>query len=204
MHARNRPCLATWSRDLSRRVATEEGGFSLVELLVVVALLSFVLAATLGIFDVAVRQAPRDQERAHAIREAQVGLYAMTRELRQAYEVKSVSGSQMDVLVRLRGVDKRVRYRCDGDPSNPAFPSYRRCVREEASASPGAVLGAPQIVIDRVLNGASVFSPTFAGTPAVSPAYFTARIQVPARGRLKTGYTSSVVLDDGVFLRNLK
>ncbi len=181
-----------------------EGGFTLTELLVSMVLFSLLLLAVAGVLDLAVRQAPRDQERAHVVRTTQVGVQAMTRELRQAYQLNALSGSQMDVLVRSQGTDKRVVYRCDDNPADPDFPSYRRCIRQEASAAPGAPLGAAQIKIERVLNGSTVFSPAWGGPPATPPAFVRVQVRTAARGERKNGFQHAVVLDDGVFLRNLK
>lgn len=69
------------------RVLRQEKGVALTEVLVAGLLLVVMLSAVLNLLDSAVRQAPRDQERAHVVRDAQVGLYRMTRELRQAYEI---------------------------------------------------------------------------------------------------------------------
>lgn len=194
-----------------RRPARDEAGFALVELLIVAALLGVVLFAVLSLLDAAVRVEARDQERAHAVREAQVGLDRMTRELRQAYRVVATGPSYVTVHVRLGGQDTQVHYRCDRPhpdlASNPHDDGYRRCRRVEALV--GAALPAIDtgpIVIDRVLNGSAAppdsvftFSPS-----AISPTYIRARIEVPARGEREEGIEHKVVLDDGFFMRNLR
>src|SRR3954451_9373180 len=65
----------------------DESGWTLVELTIAAALLAVVLTAVLSLLDMTNRQAPGDQERAHDLRETQVGVYRMTRELRQAYSL---------------------------------------------------------------------------------------------------------------------
>jgi hypothetical protein len=51
-------------------------------------------------------------------------------------------------------------------------------------------------VIDRVLNGTTVFSLT-------PPDYVGATVEVAARGNLKDGYDHRVILEDGIYMRNL-
>ena len=182
-----------------QRLAGEQPGFSLVELMVTVSLLIVVLTAILGLLDVTVRLAPKDEERTQVVREAQVGLARMVRELRQAHAVGSASGSFMDVTVVAAGAERHVRYQCD--VANPADALTTRCVRREGA--PGGDLSAAtagdEVVVDRVLNGAAVFTPP----SGLRPDYAEAKVRVPARGELSKGYEYSLVLDDGFHLRNL-
>jgi type II secretory pathway pseudopilin PulG len=175
-------------------------GYALVELLVVASLLVIVLGAILALGETTQRIAPKESERAHVIREAQVGLHRMTRELRHAYQelptapAPTVSGSTIQATVR-GGVygssPKTVRYDCD-EP-HPTDSAYTRCLRQEYS---GGSWSAGELVIDRVLNGTAVF----AATP---PDYVRATVEVAARGNLKDGYDHRVILDDGIYMRNL-
>src|SRR3954451_322128 len=80
----------------------EESGFTLVELLVAAGLMLVVVGAALALLDSSNTIAARDQERTHAIREAQVGVQSMTRELRQAFSIVSSSPSSIEFHV-LRG-----------------------------------------------------------------------------------------------------
>ncbi len=189
------------------------------ELLVTMVLLGLVLSATLSILDTNVRSAPRDDERAIAITEAQTGLNGMVRELRQAYSVLGSTSDSMRVLVRKRRDDPAtpaveyatldVQYSCGSE--NPG-----QCTRREASVgSPLPATGKP--VILRVLNwepslptARRVFNfdqssdrsnAAFAG--ATLPSYVTVRIEVPAAGERREGYGSSVVLEDGFYARNV-
>lgn len=182
-----------------RRLASEEAGFTSIELLVSAFVLGLVLVGVLGVLDHSVKQAPKDQERAHQIREAQVGLSRMTRELRHARQVLAPApgtfGSAVDVFIG----DRRVRYRCNEPVGDPDHPNDRACVRQEGNADASVEPTGSDPVVARVLNGETAFTAPPAGQ-AVS--YVTARIEVPARGGLKKGHDHRVVLDDGVYFRN--
>jgi type II secretory pathway pseudopilin PulG len=175
-----------------------ETGFALVELLVVASLLIVVLGAILALGETTQRLAPKESERAHVIREAQVGLHRMTRELRHAYQelptvaAPTVSGSTMQASVRgAGGTTRTVRYDCD--EAHPTDQAYTRCIRQVFS---GGSWSSGEVVIDRVLNGAAVFALT-------PPDYVGARVEVAARGDRKDGYDHRVILEDGFYMRNL-
>jgi Tfp pilus assembly protein PilX len=167
-------------------------GYALVELLVVASLLVIVLGAILALGETTQRIAPKESERALVIREAQVGLHRMTRELRHAYQTPTVSGSTMEAAVlAANGATRTVRYDCD--EAHPTDSAYTRCLRQVLS---GGTWSAGEVVIDRVLNGTTVFSST-------PPDYVSATVEVAARGGLKDGYDHRVILDDGIYMRNL-
>jgi Tfp pilus assembly protein PilX len=102
-----------------------EAGYGLVELMVVASLLVVVLGAILALGTTTQRIAPKESERAHVIREAQVGLHRMTRELRHAFQAPTVSGSTMQAeVLAANGATRTVRYDCDeAHPSDPATPA---------------------------------------------------------------------------------
>src|SRR5215204_3979020 len=66
-----------------------ESGLTLVELLVTMTMLGGIMAALAGIFTTTGPAAGRDQSRALGIMDAQAGLAAMTRDLRQAQTINS-------------------------------------------------------------------------------------------------------------------
>src|SRR4051812_16561279 len=143
----------------------EEGGFTLVELLVAAGLMLIVVGAALALLDSSNTIAARDQERTHAIREAQVGVQSMTRELRQAFSIVSSSPYAIEVHVVRGGADHDVTYDCTGTSS--AGPPLGQCVRYETS---GSGQGSPR----RSSTGSST-SPAPAGrrsspTPRTVPA----------------------------------
>jgi competence protein ComGC len=177
-----------------RRLA-QDAGFTLVEVLVVAMTLSFVLIALLSLSDTTQKLAPKDQERAHVLRESQVGLHRMTRELRQAYDMTTWNDYVMDVNVKVNGADKRVVYKCD--QAHPTDSGFYRCVRYEVFVNGSTT---PQeTVIDRVAKTTVFTYPTLKNG---KPLYVTAKVEVPSKGDLKDGYKYRDVLDDGFFLRN--
>jgi type II secretory pathway pseudopilin PulG len=182
-------------RDFNRRAAKArrgEAGYGLVELLVVASILIVVLGAILALAEATQRMAPRESERAHVIREAQVGLHRMTRELRHTFQTPTVSGSTMQAEVRAaNGATRTVRYDCD--EAHPTDPAYTRCLRQVLT---GGTWSGGDVVIDRVLNGAAVFSLT-------PPDYVGARVEVAARGNLADGHDHRIILEDGFHMRNL-
>ncbi len=185
---------------LARRVhLRDERGSMLIELIVVSSLLTVVLGATFAVMTTTARRAPAEQERAQSIREAQASLHRMTRELRQAYEVNSTSYVHMDVNVHNGASNRRVAYDC-GVASVTA--GLRACVRYEAAV--GAALPASgEVVIDRLRNGlVTEAGRVFFADDPLRPKFVRAKVDVPAKGAEAKGYGHSVVLDDGIYLRN--
>jgi prepilin-type N-terminal cleavage/methylation domain-containing protein len=174
-----------------RRVLRRESGFTLLEVTITAALLGIVIVAILAIADTGQNLAPKDRERAHAIRDAQTGLHEMTRELRQAQQVLAADSSSMTVRVLVDGATTEVTYSCD-EP-HPSVSEYTRCVRTG---------GGTRMVVDRVQNGDSVFEYTRNATSG-SITYVRAKVEVPATGDLKEGHRHDVVLDDGFYMRNI-
>lgn len=184
----------------------DERGVSLVELVLVAALLAVVLTAVLSLVESTTALAPRETERSHAIREAQVGLARMVRDLRGSHRVLATSDSSMEVLTTVRRLnaggqevheDRHVLYRCN--VPHPTDATRRRCVRIEVAV--GAALPAistGQVVIDRLLES-TVF--TFSPSP-LAPTYVKARVVLPAAGERADGFAHSVTLDDGFYIRN--
>lgn len=184
-----------WTRDKTASPVSDESGFVLVELLIVLALLGVILSAILMFADTAHKLTPKEQERAMAIQTAQTGIYRMTRELRQAHQVNLAQPLVIDVNYATSGVNRTVRYDCD-EP-HPTVAAYNRCVRMEA--------GKPnEVVVDRVLNEDEIFTYTTNTSGAIT--YVKVAIDVPARGERNTNvnaYQHEIGLYDGFYLRNL-
>jgi hypothetical protein len=184
-----------------------EAGYALTELLVVSSLLVIVLGAILALGETTQRITPKETERAHVIREAQVGLHGVTRQLRQAYLAHSWTEYTLDVTLR---DNKRFSFECD--ELHPTESGYNRCVR--FPVAPDGTKGPGVPVIDRVLNG-----PAGGGTPNPNPVfayeykpgavagdppiYAYVSIDVPAKGDRKQGHNHKIALYDGVYMRNL-
>lgn len=180
------------------RLCRDERGFTLPELLIVSAGLTVILAAILGLADVASKVAPHERERVHAMRDAEQGLANMTRELRRAYAIDVQSWKVTASLLK-GGAAVTVVYDCSASPVN----GLRTCDRTQTG---GAGAGS-QTAIFRVTNPSSrpVFAATNRNDGGGQPwtTYVKARLEVPARGERSVGANSNVVLEDGVYLRNV-
>jgi len=193
--------MAMRARPVAARVRSGESGWTLIELLVSSVILVVMLTAVLALLEATNAAAPRDQERAHDLREAQVGLYQTTRELRQAYSLVSNSAYSIEAHVWENGADHDVTYDCTG--ASPTLPGLGACVRFETS---GGNHGPSTVVIDRLINKpGSGLSPvfTYATNGSGRTTYASAHVEVPAKGARPTGYSHRIVLDDGFYMRNL-
>lgn len=182
---------------MSKRLRSEAAGFTLVEMLITMLLLTIVLGALLAVLQTSGTQANRDLDRGNAIREVQAGLYRMSLEVRQAYKINGCGkttgggswddctiadyGHTIDFNVRGRNnVVRRVIYDCNaaftGNSNLPnASTLYRSCERKvnttlvsgKCCALPTATTG---IVIQRVRNwcrGGIQTCPSATGTTAL-------------------------------------
>ena len=178
-----------------RALARDESGFSLVELMVATSLLAFVLVAVLALFESTQQIAPQDEERAHAVREAQTGIHAMTRELRGAVELETASPYYLRARVISGGVEQSVAYDCSGAASNPA---WGKCVRTAGGTT-------SKELVKAFNNTAAVGGqPVFSYSPSGGPyKYVDIHLDVVVRDRSTGRYHYRVPLDDGVHLRNV-
>ena len=168
---------------------------SLAELLVGMVVSMIVMLAIFSLLDATVKTAPRDQERADTIREAQVGVHFMTRELREANKVWTPGKTQIYVNI---GDDRHVLYDCG--VVQPDNPDERQCRRWEAAIGSELPLDEPgEVVVNRRMPGdVSTYQPNL-----INPTYVEVHIQVPQSGeREQDGYHANLVLNDGFYLRN--
>jgi type II secretory pathway pseudopilin PulG len=171
----------------------DEGGFTIIELLVSMSVLLLVLFATLQLLDSSSVMARQETDRAHAVREAQVGLDRMVRELRHAQTVTGTATTFTATLVR-QGVTRTVSFTCDAP--HPTQPTTRRCLRTEGTVT--------SELIDQVQPRAGD-PPIFTYTAAASGAVRHVGIRLPIRldGGDSTGYGNArTILRDGTGLRN--
>ena len=112
--------------------ASDQQGFTLVELLVGMVLALIVLGAVANLLEGAYKLFLPDQDRAHAAEEPLAGAARMVRELRGADQVVDMTGNAVDVIVSLNGQLLRVRYDCDvagprrsGQPLRQHLPAVR-------------------------------------------------------------------------------
>lgn len=173
-------------------------GFTLVEQLVVSAGLVVILGAIMGLGDLAAKSAPTDRERMHAVREAQVELDKMVRELRKAHAI-TIESFKATAQLLDGGVAVTVVYDCSAAPVN----GLRKCVRSQTGGtSPPA-----QTVLPRVANATS--RPVFTAQQRPDSSnvnwttYVRVLLEVPSKGERTTGGKARTVLDDGFYLRNV-
>jgi len=174
---------------------------TLPEVLVTMIIFVVLMFAILNLLDTTSAIAPKDQERNHAVREAQVGLHRMVRELRQSYALNQSpqTASRMNAQVTVGGVDSHVLYDCNlPSPEVSGRYACRRVVAPASGAVPtNAVAG--HVVIDRLVSpDVFTYSPD-----ATAPKYVEAKVRVPASGGRKSGLAHEITLDDGFFMRNL-
>jgi prepilin-type N-terminal cleavage/methylation domain-containing protein len=206
--------------------ARAEGGFTLVEVLVVSVLLAVVTIPIFNALDFSQQAVPKNVEYAHAIADATSGLQRMMQEIRQAYKISSTNGdattgvgSYIDFFAVLNDQNNEVRYDCSqpypSGTGNPNASSYRRCVRVSCPSSgvgvactlPSFSTGA--VVIDRVLNTSGTVFTFFDRNGAPNPepgdiVSVTAKIPVTSRGPLNSGLNHPITLDNGTSIPNLQ
>jgi hypothetical protein len=175
------------------RGVRDHRGFTLVEQLVVSAGLVVILGAIMGLADLAAKSAPTDRERVHAVREAQVELDKMVRELRKAHAI-TIESFKATAQLLDGGVDVTVTYDCSAAPVN----GVRACVRSQTGGSSPPT----QTVLPRVANATT--RPVFTAQQRVGwTTYVRVILEVPSKGERTTGGTARTVLDDGFYLRNV-
>ncbi len=179
-----------------RRGLRDERGFTLTEQLVVCGSLAVILAAILGLADLAAQTAPVERERVHAVRDAAVDVNKMTRELRKAHAI-TIEPFKATAQVISNGGTITVTYDCSAAPVD----GLRKCVRTDSTGTPALT------VLPRVANAAN--RPVFTASQRPDSqgvnwtTYVRTLVEVPARGERSVGAKSRIVLDDGFYLRNI-
>jgi Tfp pilus assembly protein PilW len=118
------------TRGARGRFLREEGGFTLVEMLVTTVLMIVVLSALYSIFDMSVRVFSTGNNKVEAVESARVGLEKMEREIRAAYPVSSGSSTLF--------------FNANGSTSNPPqqMPSATQITFGNNLGAPRGELGA--------------------------------------------------------------
>jgi Tfp pilus assembly protein PilW len=167
------------------RIKRDQGGISLIEVMLGASILAVVLGAILSLSETTAKLAPNDDERAFVLDEARTGLNGMTRELRATTAVLASSAYSISVKVGTRDIT----YTCD--VAHPSIAGRFRCTRQEGT-QPATV------AVDHVLNKAS-------GAPVFTRNgnYVSVRLQVAAAGDRVEGHKHTITLDDGFFMRNV-
>jgi prepilin-type N-terminal cleavage/methylation domain-containing protein len=176
-----------------QRLRSEQSGFSLIELLVVMPLALLIMFVALSASDTAGRSQSASTERAQAITQAQVGLERMVREIRQAASFKLLTSQVVEVETFVRSPDgtqaggyagglRLVRYDC----------TQKECRRYEGPR--GGPLGATATRLFTDVINADVFSPQ---PNFLNPTSLGVKVEIAVQGQ-----TRPITVTDGVDLRN--
>ena len=182
-----------------------EDGFTLPELLVVVAILPVVLLALFKALETTGQLAPRSIQYSGAVGDAGSGFALAMRGIRQAYRVVGTTPNSITFLAAVNGADTKVNIACDvASPArDPAGAAYRRCVQTTAAANgtlPSPTTGT--VLVDRLING-TPSTPVFSYAPdAINPTFVRMEVRVPAQGEGSAGLTHPITIDNGTLLRN--
>lgn len=169
----------------------EEGGLTLIELLIAATLGLVVIGAAMTVFIGVIRSEPRTTSKVTAIQEARVTVDRMTRELRQGVDTPITSPSQLAIITYVKAaicggaaasssIVCRVTYKCEGG-------ACIRFVSQPNGSAPG-----PAIRVVGGLASSSVFSYL---PGAADPTYVGVSLALETGG-------DPVILGDGVALRN--
>ena len=181
--------------DHARQWRDGEAGWSLVEVLMVLLLLSIVVGSTLSLLEKTWAQTPRDLEWNYTIQDTRTAVYRMTRELRQATNVTLISGYRISGDVVLSGQTQHVLWQCDIGTT---------CTRSAtvAPAAPPAQGAGGAVMIRYVEN--TTQAPQVPVFTQPSTKFFQVVVKVRAAGARDVGTAShTVTFTDGFDGRNL-
>ncbi|MFA5785529.1 MAG: hypothetical protein WDA71_00850 [Actinomycetota bacterium] len=91
-----------------------EGGFTVVELMITVALMAVIIGATLGVLESVMRSSSFSQQRGEAIDQVRLAMDSMTKEIRQTAKVHPSTASSLDIDTYRNGQVTRVVYSVSG------------------------------------------------------------------------------------------
>jgi type II secretory pathway pseudopilin PulG len=180
------------------------GGYTLIELLMAMAMTVVVLGGIVSMLVLSQRAETRAANYAYAQDDARAGLDAMVSEIRQSWNIVSAGPNYVDLDVNLQGQPYQVYYECDIPQPGSA---YNECIRLQfaVGAAIPSLQGAP-VAIQNLQNGTSTNAVFSWGPSAIAPYYMTATIDVPAAydGTTKDGLglNHTIVISDGALMRN--
>lgn len=175
-----------------------DAGFTLVELLMTMAISLFVASGALALLQAARPTTDRELMRQAAITEGRAGLERMVREIRGADTINATSGTAIDFNARTSAGQRRIVYTCE---DSSTVTGLRRCTRYEGAVG-GTVSGAT-LIIDRLVNG-TTSQPVFTYLPdRIRPTEVKVSVVLPSRAESPVGYNHRVSLYDTAFIRNV-
>lgn len=173
------------------RARLDQGGFTLVELLVAMPLVLLLLFSLLNFMDLSAKSQIRTTDRAQAVTQAKVGLDRMAREIREAASFKLLTSQIVEIVTPVRPASGEssytgnlvlVRYDCTGG----------RCTRFQGPK--GGPLSSQGTPLFTDVRNVDVFNPT---PNFVDPTFIAIALRISVRG-----FTNTINLMDGVNLRN--
>lgn len=194
------------------RHAPREDGFTLIELIVVMALTTVVLGGMLTLLYNSQQIQAGDAEWAQVMQEGRTGLSRMTRELRQASKLEKAEANAVVFHATIGGKALEIKYEC-GVAQTASLTTCVRYAAEEGKGLPsqGATILRDVVKPTEVFCYAQSARECAHGPSTTELAKVTAvtlRIALPAAGTLKQAdYKAdehkTVVLENAAFMRNL-
>jgi prepilin-type N-terminal cleavage/methylation domain-containing protein len=177
-----------------------EGGYTLIELLVTMALGVILFGAMLTMLESSQQVQARDTEWALMLQEGRAGLARMAREIRQASKVEEAKPATILFLATIGGTEWQIKYECGVAQPGTTYDECVRFAAEKGKSLPSS--GSP--IVRDVINGTEVFSYS---PSTAAPTVVTLKIELPAKGTLNlansSSYKHNVVLENAAFMRNL-
>jgi prepilin-type N-terminal cleavage/methylation domain-containing protein len=187
-----------------------EDGFTLIELIVVLALTTVVVGAMLTALFTSQQVQAGDAEWAQVMQEGRAGLSRMTREIRQASKVETHEAGTIEFLATIGSTEWKIKYECDVEQPGTGTSKYHECVRKAVEKSTGTLPSTGTPTVRDVLDPTEVFKYFKGATETAEPEKMnvvTLRIALPASGTLKqANYHAdeykTVVLENAAYMRN--
>ena len=182
------------------RLASREGGFTLVELLVASTMGAVVMAAVASLVISAVRDQPKISKQAQNITTARWVLERMTREIRNGIAVATNASYVKPNVVSYEAYVRRTSCGSTTQPVSTAAPircqitytcTTTSCSRIEAS--PGVFTGTPRTIF-KGINSSQVFS---YAPNETKPTYIKITLRIP-----NPSGTGALTVSNGASLRN--
>jgi type II secretory pathway pseudopilin PulG len=182
------------NRDAETPLADSESGFTMIELLVAMAMMIVITGAAVAMLVSAMQNQPKITSKADQIGDARVALERIVNEIRQGSAITTQTAEKLTLSTYIRAATCTsaptagaaailcpVTYECAQEASKTTFA----CTRQVSTATATSFVSK--------LNSKEVFT----YVPTVSPTYVGVKISLPA-----TSGSSSTVLEGGAALRN--
>lgn len=166
-----------------RRSVYAEAGFTVVEIVIAMAMTTVLMTATLYALSASTRNQSHDESYAEEITSTQASLARLVHDLREATQVLFVTPDKLEFqTVPINGTSYYVLYDCTAADSLGS--SYTRCARTQAVAPgqpPAASATAGSLDIQHIYNDAARYSTwcNSGGTAASGAVFFVSNPNIP-------------------------